>query len=63
MLPLQEIPQHWSTEQALAVCEWLDSLRERVWDHYGEQIQEYYRSEQQDALQPALVDIDDEIPF
>jgi hypothetical protein len=63
MLPLQEIPQHWSTAQALAVYEWLDGLRERVWDCYGEQIQAHYRSEQQDSLQPDLFDVDDDMPF
>jgi hypothetical protein len=63
MLPLLEIPQHWSTEQALAVSEWLDGLRERVWDCYGEQIQAHDRSEQQDYFQPDLFDVDDDMPF
>ncbi|MBK1630380.1 hypothetical protein CKO31_06390 [Thiohalocapsa halophila] len=63
MLPLQDIPQHWSTAQALAVYEWLDCLRERVWDCYGEQIQAHYRSEQQDHFQPDLFKVDDDMPF
>jgi hypothetical protein len=29
------IPAHWTPEQALAVVELLDELRERIWAHYG----------------------------
>lgn len=28
------IDRHWSPEQALAVIELLDDLRERIWSHY-----------------------------
>ena len=28
------IDPHWSPDQALAVIELLDDLRERIWDHY-----------------------------
>ena len=67
MLPDPFIPDYWTPEQALAVFELLDALRERVWDHYREQIQEQYRidcggGEDKDA-QPDLFEFDDEIPF
>jgi hypothetical protein len=68
MLPDPYIPDYWTPEQALAVFEFLDALRERVWDQYREQIQEQYRidycsgGEDNDA-QPDLFELDDEIPF
>ncbi len=65
MLPDPHIPHYWTPEQALAVYEWLDELHERVWDQYGEQIQQYYRTErgEHDDAQPDLFELDDEIPF
>ena len=42
MRPDPRIPDYWSPEQALAVYEFLDDLRERIWDQYREQIQEQY---------------------
>lgn len=29
-----DIPANWTPEQALAVFELLDDLRERIWEHY-----------------------------
>jgi hypothetical protein len=34
------IPAHWSPEQALAVFELLDDLREQIWQHYQLQLLE-----------------------
>jgi hypothetical protein len=67
MRPDPYIPDYWTPEQALAVFELLDALRERVWDQYREQIQEQYRidcggGEDNDA-HPDLFEFDDEIPF
>ena len=59
------LPTHWSPEQAVAVFEILDDLRERVWAHYGLQIQQVLRDERNTAV-PAAGDIDiDEadVPF
>ena len=66
MLPNPKIPDHWTAEQALAVYEFLDDLRERVWDRYGEQITEQLRfeyAEQQERAQLELFPFNDEIPF
>jgi hypothetical protein len=30
-----DIPAYWTPEQALAVVELLDDLRELIWNHYG----------------------------
>ena len=47
------IPDYWSPEQALAVYEFLDELRERVSDRYGEQITERMRFEYEELRPPA----------
>ena len=43
----------WSPDQALAVFEIVDLLRERLWAHYGQQIQHAMRL-QQAAPEPLL---------
>ena len=69
MLPTSAIPDDWSPDQALAVYEFLDALRERVWDRYQEQIIEQFRAdcehvETDDAqLELKLFPFNDEIPF
>jgi hypothetical protein len=39
------LPDHWSPEQAWAVFELLDDLREAIWKQYGPQIQEAIRED------------------
>ena len=59
------LPTHWSPEQAVAVFEILDELREHVWARYSVQIQQVLRDERSTA-DPAAGDIDiDEadVPF
>ena len=56
---------HWSPEQAAAVFEILDELREHVWARYGLQIQQVLRDERGMAV-PAAGDIDideGDVPF
>jgi hypothetical protein len=43
-LPLQ-IPAHWTPEQAFAVVELLDDLRDRIWAHYAVQLLDQYREQ------------------
>lgn len=64
MIPF-DIPDDWSPEQALAVYELLDALRERVWDRYQLQLIELLApdAEQVDTSQLDLFDLNDEIPF
>ena len=52
-IPLQ-IPTYWTPEQALAVFELIDELRDAIWRCYDRQIQEEYR----DQVQHRLVDHD-----
>ena len=64
MIPF-DIPDDWSPEQALAVYELLDALRERVWDRYQLQLIELLAPDTDavDTSQLDLFDLNDEIPF
>ena len=53
------IPVTWTPEQALAVYELLDELRERVWEIYDFRLQDLLREQQQP---PSLDDSDDPLP-
>jgi hypothetical protein len=54
-----EIPVTWTPEQALAVYELLDELRERIWESYDFQLQDLLRQQLQ---APGLDDSDDPLP-
>jgi hypothetical protein len=57
------LPTDWSPEQAAAVFEILDELREHVWARYGLQIQRVLRYQRSTAI-TAADDIDDaDVPF
>ena len=59
------LPTHWSPEQAVAVFEILDELRDRIWERYGLQIQQVLRDQRSTAI-PAADDIaidDADVPF
>ena len=43
------IPAYWSPEQALAVFEFLDDLRDKIWAHYGLRLQQLLAGQQQTA--------------
>ncbi len=51
----------WTPEQALAVWDLLDDLRDRVWTHYGLAMQNLMR-EQRVTYEP-LDDFDQDLPF
>jgi hypothetical protein len=59
-----ELPTDWSPNQALAVFEILDALRDQLWAYYGMDIQRALRL-QQSAPEPFLPsNIDDsDVPF
>jgi hypothetical protein len=56
------IPAYWTPEQAQAVVELLDDLRERIVEHYQLQLIDLYR-EQQGAGSTQLDFTDDDLPF
>ena len=51
----------WAPEQALAVLELLDDLRDRIWTHYGLAIQNLLR--EQHPIDEPLDDYDQDLPF
>ena len=59
------LPTDWSPEQAVAVFEILDELRERIWDRYGLQIQQLLRDQRSTAVRAADdISIDEaNVPF
>jgi hypothetical protein len=48
------IPAYWSAEQALAVFELLDDLRDKIWAHYGLRLQQQLAEQLQPAPRPPL---------
>jgi hypothetical protein len=58
------VPTHWSPEQATAVFEFLDVLRENIWSLYGLQIQQVLRNDRVTTPPFEQADIDEGIdPF
>ena len=39
-----DIPDHWTDEQALIVFEFIDTIRDLIWDHYCQEIQSAAKS-------------------
>jgi hypothetical protein len=56
-----QIPDDWSANQALAVVELLDDLRERICTHYQVALHELLREQRVPPVNAHLNDIDD--PF
>lgn len=58
-IPLH-IPTYWTPEQAFAVFELIDDLRDAVWRSYALQLQEEYRDQvQQGPVEQHPIDLDD----
>ena len=55
------IPDNWSADQALAVVELIDDLRERICMHYQVQLHEQLHEQRVPPVNPHLNDVDD--PF
>jgi hypothetical protein len=47
---IYHLPDYWTPEQALAVVEFIGDLREAIWAHYGEQLIDAYREQQQSDI-------------
>jgi hypothetical protein len=61
-LPLL-IDSHWTPEQAQAVFEVLNDLRERIWEHYALPLQELYRQQRMPDETDPHFPIDPDEPF
>ena len=59
--PARIVPLHWTPEQALAVFECLQAVREALWLAYGPQVQQAWR----DQLGPdgPMPEFDPDAPF
>ena len=62
------IPDYWSAEEALAVYEFIDALRDEIWSRYDLRLIELLREERgtagEDRGEPhGADDFDDEVPF
>ncbi|MEJ1355445.1 MAG: hypothetical protein RPV21_03580 [Candidatus Sedimenticola sp. (ex Thyasira tokunagai)] len=53
------IPDYWTVREALAVYEFIDEIREEIWNRYGLQLQEQMQEEM--ITGPEV--IDDDIEF
>lgn len=56
-IPL-EIPATWTPEQAMAIIELLDDLRDKIWAHYDVQLLDEFR----EHYRPASIQDDIEDP-
>jgi hypothetical protein len=57
------IPTYWTPEQAIAVFELIDDLRERIWSFYQIDLQELTRQQRQpEPVDPVEINEDD-LPF
>lgn len=55
------VPAHWTPEQALAVAECLQAMREALWLRYGPQMQQAWREQVMPAGSPP--EFDPDAPF
>ena len=57
------IPAYWSPEEALAVFELIDDIREKIWDHYGTRLQELIAEQHRPPLRHQANTDQTELPF
>lgn len=58
-----EIPACWTPEQALAVFDLVDQLRDKIWDRYNLQLQEFLQEQQSSSACDHPLDRQAELPF
>lgn len=57
---------YWTIDEAATAIEFLDSLRDALWETYGEQITKMYRDAEDDRIRDTNqgeFDFDDELSF
>ncbi len=64
-MSLNNIPNHWSADQALAVYEFLGQIQQQIWDRYESELIDLLCAEieSRNAEQPDLFEFNDAIPF
>lgn len=65
-MKVTRLTTYWTPDEAATVIDFLDSLREALWETYGEQITKMYQEEHELHRQhnnPCEPGFDDDIPF
>ncbi|MCP4409411.1 MAG: hypothetical protein GY807_17010 [Gammaproteobacteria bacterium] len=64
-MSLNNIPNHWSAEQALAIYEFLAQIQQQIWDRYESELIDLLCADLEtlNAEQPDLFEFNDAIPF
>ena len=64
-MSLNNIPNHWSADQALAIYEFLGQIQQQIWDRYESELIDLLCAdlETMNAEQPDLFEFNDAIPF
>jgi len=58
-----DLPDHWTPDQALAVFEFIDLLRDQLWACYGSAIQHALREDQRSSASTSPPQELDDSPF
>ena len=60
-----DIPGHWTDEEALTVFEFIDGIRDQIWDHYCLQIQEAAKTTRHVhiTLEDPITDDEEQVDF
>ncbi|MDO8846615.1 hypothetical protein [Methylicorpusculum sp.] len=63
-MKILKITTHWTPEEADCVYQFLDDLKEAIWQRYGEDILDMYKTIQDEQqAEHEECDFNDEIPF
>jgi hypothetical protein len=65
-MKVTHVTTYWTTDEAATAIDFLDSLREALWETYGEQITQMHREAYDDRIQDinqGELEFDDDIPF
>ena len=59
-MPSMKIPEHWTANEALTIFEFIDELRDQIWNAYGPEIQAQMQADQTSDRQQCS---DDDLDF
>jgi hypothetical protein len=65
-MKVTRLTTYWTTDEAATAIDFLDLLRDALWETYGEQITQMHREAYDDRIQDinqGELEFDDDIPF
>ena len=65
-MKVTRLTTYWTLDEAATVIDFLDTLRDALWETYGEQITQMHREAYDDRIQDinqGELEFDDDIPF